>query len=65
MTNQAYQDLCDAAVWAGGEVGGVYLDGIKKTDLAELTKEEYFNFLKIVDQGREEYMREHLEEKPG
>lgn len=44
---QSKEDL-DNAIWAGGKEGGQYLDKIGKTDLATLTKEEYFMFCQAV-----------------
>lgn len=41
----------ERAVLRGGEVGGQYLDDIGKTDLADLSKEEWATFLTKVVGG--------------
>ena len=47
-----------AAMQAGGELGGEYLDSIGKTDLSALTPEEWHAFIEAVVTGFCDYLRD-------
>jgi hypothetical protein len=48
----------EQALEDGGNAGGAYLDEIGKTNLAELTEEEWSRFLGLVMTGYADSMRE-------
>lgn len=48
----------------GGMAGGEYLDSIGKTDLAELTEEQWGEFLGKVLEGYSDHMRGKVTEDP-
>lgn len=54
----ATTDLESAALAAGGDQAGQYLDEIGKTDLATLTGDEWGAFLAKVLEGYSTHMRE-------
>ncbi len=47
-----------AAMIAGGEAGGAYLDSLGKTDLARLTEAEWDAFVEVVVTGYCDRLRE-------
>lgn len=52
------------ALRVGGERAGAYLDSINKTDLADLTAEEWDEFLSLILCGYSERIRELTSEAP-
>lgn len=48
MKQETLSKIEKEALFVGGEAGGAYLDHIGKSDLATLTGEEWFEFLRIV-----------------
>jgi hypothetical protein len=51
MKQETFTRLESLAAGKGGEEGGAYLDGIGKTDLAQLTPDEFFEFCRRVVAG--------------
>lgn len=58
MSKKKMDEYEARALEDGGNAGGEYLDGIGKTDLAELAPEEYQRFLGKVLVGYADSMRE-------
>lgn len=54
----------EAAIEVGGQAAGQYLDKVGKTDLADLTKQEWFDFLCAFLAGYSEHMRAEVREAP-
>jgi hypothetical protein len=51
MKQETFTRLESLAAGKGGEEGGAYLDGIGKTDLAQLTPDEFFEFCRRIVAG--------------
>lgn len=51
MKQEQFSRIESLAAGKGGEEGGAYLDTIGKTDLATLTTDEWFEFLRRIVSG--------------
>lgn len=47
----------NAAIEAGGREAGAFLESIGKSDLAELTQDEWMDFLRTFEAARSEHLR--------
>jgi hypothetical protein len=59
-----FTDTEEEAITAGGEAAGAYLDQIGKTDLADLTPEQWHKFLGCFLHGYSDAMREAARTNP-
>lgn len=59
-----FTDTEEAAITAGGAEAGAYLDTIEKTDLAELTEDQWARFLRTFLHGYSNSMREAARSHP-
>lgn len=57
MTHKAFDEIEEAALQAAGNAAGMYLDGLGKTDLAALSREEWTHFCFILVEGFGSAMR--------
>lgn len=61
---QEFTETEEEAIAAGGAQAGAYLDSIGKTDLAELTPEQWTKFLGTFFHGYSVHMREAARANP-
>lgn len=61
MTKETLDAYEQKAALAAGDDAGAWLDGIGKTDLAALTKDEWEQFLGMIVLGFQSHMRELIE----
>lgn len=61
MPKEILNRIEEEALRAGGDAAGAYLEKIGKTDLAQLSQEEWLTFLATFEEGRGRAMREKLE----
>lgn len=57
MSDDYHQKLEADALLAGGQAGGEYLESIEQTDLAELTSDQWEQFLRRVLSGFSESLQ--------
>jgi hypothetical protein len=60
----SFSEAEEEAIAAGGETAGAFLDAIDKTDLAELTADEWAKFLGQFLKGYSAHMREGAAKHP-
>lgn len=63
MNPRDFTRLDSIAAIAGGEVGGAYLDEIDKTDLAQMTEEEWHEFCRRIVGGYREALQTTLRDE--
>jgi len=65
MKQDQFTRLESLAASRGGEEGGAFLDSIGKTDLAQLTQAEWFEFCRRIVAGYRKALKDDLKNETG
>lgn len=64
MDDATYQEIRGLAIWDGGKAGGQHMnaEGLADTPLGQLTSEQFFSFLQVINEATETSLKQRIKE---